>query len=673
MSSADGNSRPPDIQQSINHLYMVVFILLGVGACLECGAVMLSYTWGHGNTLDEWMSFGGACFIFAAGALVIYAIGVAPALVFSAAFFFLLSRGLNITRATPWFDTVPLIGIQSFWSKIIENVVFTIGSLLLIASFAVAAIAAHRSRRELAERHQALLQEVEERKHAEEEWRKSEQNALAILNATTDIAFLMEPDGTLIAANQHFAKTFGKSVSELLGTNILDLLPPELVKSRKERIAECLQTGEPIRFKDQRFGRWLNNSIYPLFDNQGKVVRLAVFGRDITHERLMEQQLLQSQKMQALGRLAGGVAHDFRNVLMLILGHCELALRELPENHPVRENLRLINKAGQRASSLVKQILTFSHKEELERHPVPVYFAVREALRFLRATLPSSIEIRQELTDDSGMILSDATQIHQVVVNLCTNAAQAMGEKGGMLEIRLDTCEIKEETHADAGVLRKGLYARLSVRDTGCGIPGAILPSIFDPFFTTKEFGEGTGLGLSIVHGIVLGGGGAITVQSELNRGTVFQVYWPKLEGVLLLPQTEEAVERPGKMRALVLDDELDIVSLAAQLLRSQGYEVECLTDSVSALELVRIAPHRFDVVIADNVMPKLSGIDLAREIALVAPNLPVILMTGYGASLTPEQVRAMGIAGYIIKPFSIQTLNAAIQDALEGKKSQDS
>lgn len=670
MSSADGKNGPPDMQRTINRLYMVVFMLLGTGACLECGAVVLSYTWGLGNTLDEWMSFGGACFIFAAGALVIYAMGVAPVLVFSAAFFFLLSRGLNITRATSWFDSVPLIRIQSFWSKIIENVVFTIGSLLLIASFVVAAIAAHRSRRELAERHRVLEQEVKERKWAEEEWHKSEQNALAILNATTEIAFLMEPDGTLIVANQHFFKTHGKDRSESLGANVFDLLPPELATSRKERIAECLQTGEPIQFKDQRFGRWIDNSIYPLFNNQGRVVRLAVFARDITREMQMEQQLRQSQKMQALGRLAGGVAHDFRNVLMLILGHCELALRELPENHPVRENLRLINKAGQRASGLVKQILTFSHKEELERHPVPVYFAVREALRLLRATLPSSIEIRQELTDDSGMILSDATQIHQVVVNLCTNAAQAMGEKGGVLEVRLDTCEIKEETPADVGVLRKGLYTRLSVRDTGCGISPAMLPSIFDPFFTTKEFGEGTGLGLSIVHGIVLGGGGAITVHSELNRGATFQVYWPRLEGVILLPRREDIAPQLGTVRVLVLDDELDVVTLAAQLLQSQGYEVECLTDSGSALELIRAELKRFDVVLADNVMPKLSGIELAREIALVAPELPVILMTGYGASLTPEQVKAMGIAAYIIKPFSIQTLNAAIHTALENKQS---
>ncbi len=666
MTGINGKWKPDSLHRMPSLWVFAAFLFMGIGAGIECASVILSYTWGLHNTLDEWMSFAAAGCIVTAGAIVVYQLGFTTRIVFPAAIFFILSRSINITRASRWFDSMPLIGINAFWSKVLENVTFTLGGLLMLLSFMLAAIEAQRARNELARRHQALLQEVEERKRAEEEWRKSEQNALAILNATADIAFLMEPDGTLLAVNNHLAETYGKTVEELLHTKIWELLPPDIVKSRSERVAEVVRTGRSVRFRDTRFGRRLDHSIYPLFDDQGKVVRLAIFGRDITNETLLEQQAHQAQKMQALGRLAGGVAHDFRNVLMLILGHCELALRELPENHPVRENLRMISKAGYRASGLVKQILTFSHKEELERHPVPIYFAVREAVRFLRATLPASIEIQQHLQEESGMVLSDATQIHQVVVNLCTNAAQAMGEKGGVLVISLDTCEFKEELSADAGTLKKGAYARLVVSDTGCGIPPAIRSSIFDPFFTTKDFGEGTGLGLSTVHGIVLGGGGAIRVRSEVNNGTTFQIYWPRIEGISLFPAKEDLPRNAGKERVLVLDDEMDIVSLAAQLLQGQGYEVECLTDSVAALDLVRSDPGRFDVILADNVMPKLSGVELAREVAQFAPNLPVILMTGYGANLTPEQVKAMGIAAYIIKPFSSQALHSAIRAALE-------
>ncbi len=641
-------------------------VLVLIGALLEASAITVNYTFGLKNPLDECLSFASACVIVVAGSLVVFQLGYAARLVPVAAVLFIFSKALDITRSIEFLNTVPLIGLDDDWTRIIKDVAFVSGGLLLLLSFIYSALEAHRAQYLLRCQNEDLLKEIEERKKAEEALRKSEQNARAILDATSDRAFLMDIHGTLLVANDNLARSFGKPVQAILGRKVTELLPLELAAKRWEQVETAIRLRSPVHFQDQRDRVWLNNSVYPILGEDGAVVCLAVFSRDITNEVNLERQLRQSQKMEAVGRLAGGIAHDFRNTLLLIMGHCELALRELPENHPVRGNIRYIINAGKRASGLVKQILTFSRREEQEHRPVQILQVVKEAMRLIRATLPATIEVRQRLQDDCGIILSDATQIHQVVVNLCNNAHQAMGQADGVLEVSLEAVHVEDEQPAEAGTLHPGHYVRLRVSDTGSGIDASVFPHIFDPFFTTKKFGEGTGLGLSTVHGIVTASGGAILVSSEPGRGSTFSVYLPRHASAGFGAQAPEPPVLRGSERILLLEDDEDVAFMTAQMLCGLGYAVETRANGIEGLELLQTDSKRFDVIIADNIMPQMTGIELARESLRRFPAIPVILVTGYSEGITPEQTQHMGIAAYISKPFSTQTLSQTIRQVLD-------
>lgn len=399
--------------------------------------------------------------------------------------------------------------------------------------------------------------------------------------------------------------------------------------------------------------------------NENKLV-LCIF-YDITDQEKLESQKRQTQKMEAIGTLAGGIAHDFNNILGAVMGYTEMALGESTADNHLQFYLGQIFMACERASDLVKQILTFSRKSD-DKLPLPVQVGplIKEALKLLRASLPSTIKIHLDIRPGPCTVLADPTQIHQILMNLCTNAAYAMPEKKGELKISLISEEIKNG--APHG-LSSGMYVKLTVSDTGVGIDPSLTGRIFDPFFTTKKTGEGTGLGLSVVYGVVKSYGGTITVQSEVGKGTDFSVYLPLFAGTDRLEETQpEEFISGGKEHILFVDDEEMLVELGKSVLTSLGYDVVGKTSSPGALELFRSKPERFDLVITDMTMPNMTGIELAQNLLQLKPDMPVILCTGFSEIVTAEKARSAGVKDLIMKPFKRQQIAESIRRTLDKK-----
>ncbi len=380
-----------------------------------------------------------------------------------------------------------------------------------------------------------------------------------------------------------------------------------------------------------------------------------------------ERQLQQVLKIQAIGTLAGGIAHDFNNILFPIVGYTELTMDEVPDDSVAHNNLEEVLKAAHRAKDLVQQILTFSRQSGLERKPVKVHLIIKEALKLLRASIPASIEIINNIDDDCHPVMGDATQIHQVIMNLCTNAYQAMQDKGGTLEVNLSEVDVGyEETVKKIG-MQPGKHLQLLVRDEGCGMDAVVLNRIFEPYYTTKEQGKGTGLGLSVIHGIVKNHRGDISVTSSPGKGTTFKVYLPITEDAdianELAPSNGAA---KGNERILLIDDEEQIVSMEQQMLENLGYEVTARTDSTKALEEFSEQPHNFDLVITDMTMPQMTGDELAQKLLDIKPDIPVILCTGFNEDITEEKALAMGIQKFVMKPVIKNDLATTIRTVLD-------
>jgi len=407
-------------------------------------------------------------------------------------------------------------------------------------------------------------------------------------------------------------------------------------------------------------------------DKKGEKYIVAII-RDITDQKKAEEErkrlearLAQAQKMEAVGTLAGGIAHDFNNILSAIIGFTELAMLEIPLNNKLNERLKEVLKAGNRAKDLVKQILAFSRMTETEYLPVELRSIIKESLKMLRSVIPSTIEIKQNLSA-SGQVMSHPTQINQIMMNLCTNAVHAMDEKGGVLEVSLKKVVINNGSDYQGIDLPPGPYFKLSIRDTGKGIPPEIMEKIFEPYFTTKELGQGTGLGLSVVHGIVKSHNGAIICKSLPDDGSVFDVYLPMInEKQAEKISTELASLRTGNERILFIDDEQMLIDMATDLLTSQGYRVVATRSSTDALDLFRKDPDGFDLVITDMTMPGMTGDRLAKELIVIRHDIPVILCTGYNEHISEERAKEIGIIDFILKPFNLQRLTEAIRMALD-------
>ena len=383
------------------------------------------------------------------------------------------------------------------------------------------------------------------------------------------------------------------------------------------------------------------------------------------HQNL-ERMLQQAQKMEAIGTLAGGIAHDFNNILSPILIQTEMALLDLPDDSLIRLNLEDVLDAGNRARDLVRQILAFSRQGEEERTAFKVSSVVKDALKLLRATLPATIDIKQDIQADSEMIMADATQIHQVLMNLCTNASQAMQAKGGVLVVALEQVDLNPTAAATIPDLTPGSYLKLRVSDTGEGMDRITQERIFDPYFTTKEKTGGTGMGLAVVHGIIRSYEGAITFESELGKGTTFWVYLPCLERESPMKSIETEPLPTGNERILLVDDEKAIIDAIQQMLERLGYQVVARTSSVEALEVFRSQPDSFDLLLTDQTMQGMTGEALSKKVMAIRSDIPIVLCTGFSHNINEEKAKSMGIREFIMKPVLVRELAVIIRRLLD-------
>lgn len=383
----------------------------------------------------------------------------------------------------------------------------------------------------------------------------------------------------------------------------------------------------------------------------------------------LETQLRQAHKMEAIGTLAGGIAHDFNNILGSMIGYADLALQDIPEGSVPNDNLKQVLIAGLRAKDLVKQILTFSRPDEQQQRPEHISPIVDEALKLLRSSLPSTIEIRQNIEAASSVIMADSTQIHQILINLCTNATKAMEGMGGVLEVSLTDVDLESEVTYGSERLPSGQYVELIVKDTGRGMDGETMERIFEPFFTTRAVGEGTGMGLSAVHGIVKKHGGVIAVDSEPGKGTTFSMCFPRI-GICVLEENSslKAIGGQGEV-ILVVDDEEPLANMTKQMLERTGYKVVSKTSSTEAFETFRAEPDKFDLVITDHAMPGMTGKELARAILDIRPDVPIILCTGYAQEIDSQEAESMGIKGFIMKPVLREEIIRTIRNLLDRKE----
>ncbi len=512
-----------------------------------------------------------------------------------------------------------------------------------------------------------LKQEIADRKQAQEDLLHL---ATAIEQAAEGIV-ITDRRGTMHYTNPAFEKISGYTQKEIIGRNtkILrsDHHPESFYKSMWKRIAYGKAWSGRIstKKKDNTICE-LEVTISPVRDSKNNIISFVSVNRDVTREIQMEKELHQAQKMEAIGTLAGGIAHDFNNILSAIMGYTELALLDLPPENISRPQLEEVLTAGNRAKALVDQILTFSRQQDQEMEPLQVAPIVKEALKLLRASLPTTIEILTKVEVETEMVIADPTQIHQIVMNLSTNAAHAMGKKGGTLEVGLANTEIDAQTASDNPNLNQGSYLRLTVKDNGPGIDHVLLPRIFEPFFTTKGPGEGTGMGLAVAHGIVKRHKGAIVVESEPEVGTAFHVFLPIAEGKSK-PKEKGKIRQMthGSGRILLVDDEKTIVDMGQQILERLGYQVTARTCSLEALETFKAKPDIFDLVITDQTMPGMTGVELAEAFMRIRPDIPMILCSGYNQTITSEEAKNLGIREYILKPYSMGTIAETIQKVL--------
>ena len=529
--------------------------------------------------------------------------------------------------------------------------------------------------KELVNANEELKEEIIERKRVEETLRESEKRHRMLFEKAGDAIFIMEAEGAeagkIVAANQAAAEMHGYKVDELMALNIRDLDMPDAAKEIPERIRRILE-GEWI--KEEITHRKKDGTVFPIEISAGLLEigshkYILAFDRDISEQKELEAQLRQAQKMEAIGTLAGGIAHDFNNILFPIIGYTEMTTTELAEDSVARSNLLAVLKAANRAKGLVQQILTFSRQSEQERKPLKIQPILKEALKLLRASLPSTIEITQNIDRESGAILADPTQIHQVIINLCTNAYHAMREKGGVLEVILTEVDADSTDLTFNPDLSPGPYLRLTISDTGHGMDRIVMERIFDPYFTTKGLGEGTGLGLAVVHGIVRSHGGDITVYSEPGKGTTFHVYLPRIDAGAIAPETVSTEPAPkGKERILLVDDEEQIVLMVRQMLEGLGYTVTARTSSVEALEAFRAKPEKFDLAITDQTMPNMTGAELAQKLMGIRADIPIILCTGFSEVITEDKSKGIGIREYVMKPVLRSEMAKTIRRVLDKK-----
>ncbi len=512
----------------------------------------------------------------------------------------------------------------------------------------------------------AIARDITNRKQAEKELKNAAEEWRTTFDSTTDLFFLIDKNFRITKANKAMSAFLKLPLEKIIGNYCYELMygtswpPPECPMAKLRR---SMKHEEAELYLEPR-NIWVQVTADPVLDENGGLLGVVHIMRDITERKRLEDQLRQAQKMEAIGTLAGGIAHDFNNILSAILGYAELCLDDAGRGSLLHDNLQEVLHAGRRAKDLVYQILAFSRRGERDLKPIEPAVIVKEALKLLRSTLPATIEITSRI-DSRSLIMGDPTQIHQIVMNLCTNAAYAMEKNGGVMAIRLTDKNV-EDSESCGVHLVPGPYLQFSVADSGEGIAPEHLQSIFEPYFSTKPEGEGTGLGLSVVHGIVHSCGGDIRVSSEPGKGTVFDVFLPILERQALEDRGEKLKLIGGTEKVLFVDDEATIALMVRQQLERLGYRVDIKTDSREALAFFKNRHADFDLVITDMTMPHMSGDKLAQEMLKISPRIPIILCTGFSKQISEQSVARAGIKALATKPMVGAQLAQLVRKVLD-------
>jgi PAS domain S-box-containing protein len=489
-----------------------------------------------------------------------------------------------------------------------------------------------------------------------------------IVSASQEHMAFIDKEYIYRAVNDAYLAAHQKKRSEIIGHSVVELFEQQIFEHTiKDNLNRALR-GEHVRYEAWfdfagTGKRCMDVAYYPYVDDGNTIAGLVVNSRDITERKLAEAELQHAHKMESIGTMAGGIAHDFNNILTGILGYTELTMQEVPKGSRIYDNLEKIEAGGRRAADLVRQILAFSRQDEQSMKPLILQSLIKETIKFLRGTLPATIEVKQDIDPMCRPVLANATQFYQIIMNLGSNAHHAMRQDGGILSISLKERIIdKSSPLLKKFPLPAGNYAHITVSDTGCGIDPLLVDRIFEPYFTTKDVGEGTGLGLATVHGIVKSYGGHLFVASSLGKGTSFDIFIPLYREHTSLENIEDSTIENLTGQILFVDDEMMIVESARQNLSRLGLEVEAFSDSIKALDAFQADPDSFDLVVTDQMMPKMTGTQLAKEILHLRPDLPIILYTGFTGDVDEEQAKEMGIQGFLVKPLEMKTLALKIQ-----------
>ena len=520
-----------------------------------------------------------------------------------------------------------------------------------------------------------VFRDITEKKEAQQKLEQALQDWESLFMAIGQMTMILTPDFKIDRVNQLAQERLGVEESAMAGRYCYEVLHGLPGPCRECIMMKALESKhqESGQVKYERFDGDFLVTCTPVLNSEGEVDRIIHIATDVTQikkveeERSeLEQHLRQAQKLEAIGTLAGGIAHDFNNILSSIIGFTELSLEDVKAGTMLEDNLREVHHAGKRAKDLVKQILTFARQTKEQIHEVAIGPIVNEVLRFLRSSVPANIDITSNLDADAN-VLADPTRIHQILMNLCTNAVQAMEESGGRLIVETKTRTFRRQSVGVSTELMDGEYIELAVSDTGSGIDPDIQEIIFEPYFSTKTATEGTGLGLSTVHGIVRDCGGSIALESTKGEGSRFMVYLPALHGAVNKEETESRPLARGSERILFIDDELAITKMAVKLLQMNGYQVTALTSSMEALRLFESQPDLFDLVITDMNMPGMDGDQLVEKVKQIRPGIPVILCTGYSKKITEKKINGGNMDAVCLKPLSHKDLALTVRRVLDG------